>query len=64
MFISTISTCASGTLSVKYGTMRENVRSMVVVLADGREMSTRTRAVKTAAGYRCVYKLSKKGLFI
>ncbi len=45
------STGASGTLSAKYGTMRENVRSMTVVLADGRIMKTRTRAVKSSVGY-------------
>lgn len=45
------STGASGTLSAKYGTMRENCRSMTVVLADGRVMTTRTRAAKTSVGY-------------
>lgn len=44
-------TGASGTLSYKYGTMRENCRSMTVVLSDGRIMRTRTRAAKSSAGY-------------
>ncbi len=45
------STRASGTSTVRYGAMRENVLAMKVVLADGTLISTGTRARKSAAGY-------------
>ena len=45
------STRASGTTSVRYGTMRENIQSLEVVISNGECINTNTKAKKSAAGY-------------
>lgn len=44
-------TNASGTTSVKYGIMRDQVRNLKVVLADGQVVQTGGLAAKSSAGY-------------
>ena len=44
-------TRASGTTTVKYGTIREQVMGLEVVMPDGKIIKTGTRARKSAAGY-------------
>ncbi|RLL40602.1 FAD-binding protein [Oceanobacillus piezotolerans] len=51
-------TNASGTTSVKYGVMRDQVRDMEVVLANGSVIHTGSLAAKSASGYHL------NGLFV
>ncbi|MDP4549966.1 FAD-linked oxidase C-terminal domain-containing protein [Alkalihalobacillus macyae] len=51
-------TNASGTTSVRYGVMRDQVRDMEVVLADGRIIHTGSMTAKSSSGYHL------NGLFV
>ncbi|KAK6463580.1 mitochondrial D-lactate ferricytochrome c oxidoreductase [Scheffersomyces coipomensis] len=46
-----VATSASGTNAYKYGTMKENVVNLTVVLADGSIIKTKQRPRKSSAGY-------------
>ncbi len=46
-----IATRASGTTTVRYGSMRDNILGLKVIMPDGSLISTGTRARKSASGY-------------
>lgn len=46
-----IATRASGTTTVRYGSMRDNILGLKIIMPDGSLISTGTRARKSASGY-------------
>ncbi|KAJ5396890.1 hypothetical protein N7509_005003, partial [Penicillium cosmopolitanum] len=57
-----IGTNCSGTNAVRYGTMKDWVINLTVVLADGRVIKTRRRPRKTSAGYNLTGLLGTLGI--
>eukprot|EP00494_Astrolonche_serrata_P029153 UN29420 len=46
-----VATNASGTTTLRYGSMKQNVLGLEFISADGRLINTGSRARKTSAGY-------------